>query len=137
MDPSTIATTAVACLTPYLVEGGKAAAKKVGGAVGEKVMKLYDTLKAKLIHTPACEALADLESAPKDADLQATMRVQLKKTLEANAPLRDELAALLQDIAPSNAGIRQEANITGDQNITPQIAGDSNTITIGAPGKTS
>ena len=56
MDPSTIATTVVACLTPYLVEGSKEAAKKVGGAVGEKVMKLYDTLKAKLVYIPACEA---------------------------------------------------------------------------------
>src|SRR5438067_13611409 len=102
MDPSTIATTAVACLTPYLVEGGKEAAKKGGGAVGEKVMKLYDTLKAKLVQAPAQEALADLTKAPEDADLQATMRVQLKKALEANAPLRDELAALLQDIASSH-----------------------------------
>ena len=80
--------------------------------------------------------LADLESAPKDADLQATMRVQLKKALEANTPLRDELEALLQEIESSHVSIRQEANITGNSNITPQIAGDSNNITIGSLGKT-
>jgi hypothetical protein len=75
----TIAAAIVLYLTPYLAEAGKGAAKKVGETAAEKVVKLYDTLKAKLTHPFAREALTDLAKTPTDADTQATFRAQLKK----------------------------------------------------------
>jgi hypothetical protein len=130
MDETTMAAATVAALTPFLVEGGKAVAKKIGDRVGDNVIKLYDTLKAKLVRASAKEALADLEQAPENTDRQAAMRVQLEKALSEDTALRDELAAVLQTIDTAPDGVRQEATINGDDNKTAQIAGSGNTTTI-------
>ena len=98
-----------------LAEGGKELAKKVGGEAGERIVKLYDKVKAKLTGGGA-EALADLEKQPKDADSQAVLRVQLKKALEADPAFRAELATLVEEIkAKGGDQIIQTANVTGDQ----------------------
>jgi hypothetical protein len=123
MDEAAMAAATVTALLPFLVEGGKAAAKKIGDRVGDNVIKLYDTLKAKLVRASAKEALADLEQAPENTDRQAAMRVQLEKALSEDKALRDALAAILQTIDTAPSGVRQEATITGDNNKTAQIAG--------------
>ena len=126
-----LATAAVALVTPYLVEGGTELAKKVGEEVGGRVFKLWDALRAKLAGK---EALADFEKQPGDADFQATLRVQLKKALEADPGFRAELAGLVEAIPEQDrAAIRQIANITGDRNVTVQSAGAGNRINIGRP----
>ena len=128
MDETTMAAATVAALTPFLAEGGKAVVKKVGDRVGDNVIKLYDALKARLLYGSAKEALADFEQTPVDTDLQATMRVQLKKALSDDAALREELAAILETMETAPSGIRQEANTTGEHNIVNQVAGSGNTI---------
>ena len=85
-------------------------------------------MKAKLTGGGA-EALADLEKQPKDADNQAALRVQLKKALEADPAFRAELATLVDEIkAKGGDRIIQIANVTGDQNVTTQIAGSGNVV---------
>ena len=128
MDPVTLAGAAVALVAPYLAEGGKELAKKVGGEAGERIVKLYDKVKAKLSGGGA-EALADLEKQPEDADSQAVLRVQLKKALEADPAFRAELSTLVEEIkAKGGDQIIQSANVTGDSNITTQIAGSGNVV---------
>ena len=103
-------------------------AKEVGGEAGERIVKLYDKVKAKLTGGGA-EALTDLEKQPKDADSQAALRVQLKKALEADPAFRAELATLVEEIkAKGGDQIIQSANVTGDQNVTTQIAGSGNVV---------
>ena len=126
MDPVALAGSAVALVAPYLAEGGKELAKKVGGAAGERIVQLYDKVKAKLSGGGA-EALADLEQQPEDADSQAALRVQLKKALEADPAFRAELATLVEEIkAKGGDQIIQTANVTGDRNVTTQTAGSGN-----------
>ena len=104
--------------------GGEA----VGGEAGERIVKLYDKVKAKLTGGGA-EALADLEKQPKDADSQAALRVQLKKALEADPAFRAVLGTLLEEIkAKGGDQIIQSANVTGDSNVTTQITGSGNVV---------
>jgi hypothetical protein len=124
----TIAAAIVLYLTPYLAEAGKGAAKKVGETAGEKVVKLYDTLKAKLTHPFAREALTDLAKTPTDADAQATFRAQLKKALVDDSQLRDELSALVETLDRETGGVRQNIMIAGDDNVGIQIEGFGNTV---------
>jgi hypothetical protein len=128
-----IATAAVIYLTPYLAEAGKEAAKKDGGTAADRVVKLYDALKAKLTHPFAQQALADLEKTPEDADTQATFRSQLKKALAEDPQLLAELGSLMTEIERETGGVRQNIAITGDENVGVQIAGSRNTVEL--PGK--
>jgi hypothetical protein len=129
MDPVTLAGSAVALVAPYLVEGGKELAKRVGGETGERIVKLYDKVKVKLSGSGA-EALADLEKQPKDADSQAALRVQLKKALEADPVFKDELEKLVGEIEEKGGDrvTKLVANVTGDQNVTTQIVGSGNVV---------
>lgn len=89
MDPITVATGVLTVLTPFLVEGGKAAAKKAGEA-------LWATLERRFKDNPAAEtALVDLKAAPEDADNQAALRKEIRKLAEADAAFQAELERLL------------------------------------------
>ena len=126
-----LAAATVTLVGPYLAKGAEELAKKVGEEAGSRVVKLWDALRAKLAGK---EALADFEKQPEDADFQATLRVQLKKALEADPGFRAELAGLVEAIPEQDrAAIQQIANVTGDQNVTVQSAGAGNRINIGRP----
>ena len=91
MDPAAVATTVVAFLSPYLVEGGKAAAKKVGE-------KLVAAIEQRFKGKPAAEeALEDVKNDPQDEDIQAALRVQLKKAMQKDEAFAAELAELLEE----------------------------------------
>jgi hypothetical protein len=129
MGVGELATAAVALVGPYVAKGAEELAKKVGAEVGSRVVKLWDALKAKLAGK---EALADFEKQPEDADQQASLRVQLRKALEADPEFRAEVTRLVEAIpTEQRAAIQQIANVTGNQNVTPQIAGSGNQVTIG------
>ena len=135
MDPSEIANTVVSSLSPYLVEAGKEAAKKVGGAVGEQGLKLSEWIKTKMTTPSVKAAVAELEKSPEDVDSRTLLQIALKKELTANEALREELVAFLKDIGPETPAVHQEATQTGKGNISIQIAGSGNTV--GSVGKKS
>src|SRR4051794_3214467 len=120
MDPVSLATAAVAVLSPYLVKGGKETAKTAA-------KDLFTWLKGKLTGR-AAEALSDLEKAPAAEDNQADLRKQLVKVLEADPQLREELRRLLpeapaagvttQTIDQSNSLNAKVAQVEGNQNVT-------------------
>lgn len=136
IDVAQLSTVVVSLLSPYLAKAAGKTAEELGGAVGARLVKLYDTLKAKLTRPGAAEALGDLEKLPGDTDAQAALRHQLKKALAEDEPFRRELQALVSEIQPERGGsINQTAVIHGNENTAIQIAGSGNVV--GAEGKSS
>lgn len=106
MDVATIAATVVAFLSPYFVESGKAAAKKAGEA-------LVGAIERRFKKKPAAqEALDDLKSEPEDEDVQAALRVQLKKAMKDDDTFASELAELLKEAREEDPAAYQAA-VTG------------------------
>jgi hypothetical protein len=120
------ATVAVGALVPYLAEAGKAAAGEIGKSTWAGIGKLWTLLRARLGKPEQQAALAELEASPRDADVQAAARVQLRKALAADASLAEELAALLESLPES---VKQEiGKIVGDNNTAVQAVGSNVTI---------
>ena len=137
MDIGAIAsslTTVLVPLLPYLLKAGETAAEETGKAVAgqswEWAKSLWTKLKPGVEAKPAAlEAVQDIAHAPEDEDLQAALRVQLKKLLTEDQSLAEEVSRWLEKgkaegINVSAAGDRsvaigrdfQGTIITGDQN---------------------
>ena len=100
---------------------GKAAGKaadKLGDAIGNKLLSLLGR------HPKTREALDDLGGAPGDGDLQAALRVQLRKAVREDNALREELAAIMQEAVQAGWSITQTATVTGDKNVVIQAGRD-------------
>ena len=118
-------------LQPYMplfsLEAAKAAGKNVPAAIG----KVWDLVKDRFAKKPAAEeALRDLLKDPNDPDLQAAVRVQLRKLLEEDA----EFTATLRPVAEAAATqtTTYQADVKGDGNILAQ--GTGITINTGSGG---
>ncbi len=131
IDPATLATTAVTCLVPFFKEAGKAVAKRVGDAATDTAVQLYNFLKTKLTSPGASEALTKLEQTPDQQNRQDLFRLTLEEALVDNVQLRDELAALLERLAPEGDRTMQTANVSGNENAVAQVAGTGNSVMIG------
>jgi hypothetical protein len=129
MDPTVLASAAVPFMAPYLAEGGKEVAKRLGQDAGDRIAKLCGRIKAKLTGLGA-DAVADLEKQPGDSDSQAALRVQLKKALEADPAFWEEVQQLIGEIQnESGANVNQlMAKVTGDRNVTKQVSGSGNVV---------
>jgi hypothetical protein len=129
MEAGALAAAAAGFLAPYVSQVAGKLAEKVTGDVTTQLVKLYDTVKAKLTGPAAKEALADFEAKPDDARRKGALEVQLEKAIEADQDFRQTLAALVEEIkAKGGDAIVQTANVTGDRNVTTQIAGSSNVV---------
>lgn len=108
MEPTLIASTAAAAtalLTPYVAKAAEEAAKEVGKKMPQAVAKLWSSIRARFKGKPAAEeAVTDLVVKPQDADIVATFRGQLKKTMESDAHFAEELIQLLK-AAQEEAGV--------------------------------
>ena len=129
MDEAGMAATAVALVAPYLVEGAKELAKKVGEEAGGRVVKLWDALKSRL---SGKDALADVEAAPGDQRRWAALEVQLEKALNEDPGFRGELARLIEAIpAEQRMAIQQIATVSGGS-ASVQNVGSGNQINLGS-----
>lgn len=89
-DPGALAGEIVRRLVQHLTETGSVVERRSGGA-------LLRSLQAALTPRPvAHQALADLAAAPDDTDVQAGLRLQLRKLLAADAVLAREVERLLK-----------------------------------------
>jgi hypothetical protein len=121
------------CL-PYLIDTGKDLAKdavaKIGGEAIQLARSLWDKLRHKLTDRPAAqEAVKDVAAAPDDEDARGALRIQLRKLLESDATLAQELAQLIAK-SPRNvtaAGDRSVA-IGGDAKDSVIVTGDHSRI---------
>jgi GNAT superfamily N-acetyltransferase len=129
MDEAGMAATAVALVAPYFTEAGKELAKKVGGEAGGRVMKVWDAVRGKLAGR---EALADVEAKPGDPRRWQALEVKLEEALAADPGFRGELARLIEAIPErERTAIQQIANVTGNRNVTTQVAGSGNQVNLG------
>ena len=127
--------TLTALLAPHLPTlmklGGKAAesaASKVGANTWETVKKIWAKLSPRIeAKESAKEATIDVANNPEDQDLQAALRVQLKKLLEQDKELAEAIAKILADTPPEViAGVQITQNVTGNKNLTiGQMTGGS------------
>jgi uncharacterized protein YqcC (DUF446 family) len=111
---------------PFLLNlGGKAAEKATETAAGKfgeaswvKAQAVWEKLSPKVeAKESAKEAAVDLENAPEDEDLQAVLRVQLKKLLEQDEALGRAIAQILQaDGSDGTPGVQIVQTVTGNQN---------------------
>jgi len=110
VDVSTLASEVVRWLAPflpYLVKGAKMAGEEAVKQVGEEFTEdaweqakaLWHKLRPAMEARPtAAEALDDLERHPDDEDARAALRLQVRKTLEADPALAHEVAEMLQRV---------------------------------------
>ena len=127
--------TLTALLAPHLPTlmklGGKAAesaASKIGADTWETVKKIWAKLSPRIeAKESAKEATIDVANNPEDQDLQAALRVQLKKLLEQDKELAEAIAKILADTPPEViAGVQITQNVTGNKNLTiGQMTGGS------------
>ena len=101
MDPTTLATTAVTVLSPYLVKAGEKAAEKVGEKLPGGIGTLWNTVMARLKGKPAAEdAVQDLVVKPDDPLHQSAFANQLRKVLETEPAFAAEVERLLSSTQP-------------------------------------
>ncbi len=134
MTPERLALEAVTVLAPYIAKAGGEAAKRLGGAVADKVGAIYQKLRGKLVSPGEVEALSDFEQNPDDVDYRAALQLKLKKLFERDPQLLEQLAILIQ--APDIKQLSQQsATTTGNDNVTAQVTGIGNAVNIGGRSK--
>lgn len=119
---------------PYLAKAGdtvgekalEETGKKAGGEAFEGAKRVWKRLRGKVEEKPqAAEAVRDLAEDPDDEDLQAAVRVQLKKILAADLGLAGEMAELLQTVEIEGSA-NEVAQVRGSRNVIVQ--GRDNTV---------
>jgi hypothetical protein len=103
-DPNEIVRQIVQFLAPflpYLLKAGEKAAeeagRKLGAAAWEQAQALWARLRPKVEARPALkEAVADVAANPQDEDALAALRLQLRKLLEEDPALQEEVRRLMQ-----------------------------------------
>lgn len=130
MDVTVLAAAAVSVLAPYFTEAAEAAATKAGEFAPEGAGRLYRWLKNKLAGHHAKDALEDARAQPQDTDLQGALRVQLRKALESEPRLAEELAVLLGEISPEPRGGGQVQSVSGNGATGIQLAGNGNAVHV-------
>jgi hypothetical protein len=112
MEPTTLAASAIALLSPYLAKAGTKAADEVGKKLPEYAAKIWTAIRDKFKGKPAAEeAVQDLLEKPEDGMKQVVFQNQLLKVLESDDAFAESLLALL-----SQAG--SEAKGQGGDTIT-------------------
>ena len=114
MEPTTttLAASAIAFLSPYLVKAGTKAAEEVGKQLPVYVGKVWTAIADKFKGRPAAEeAVQDLLDKPEDEDNQASLRKELRKVLESDAAFAESFAELLRQA-------QSEAKSQGGDTIT-------------------
>ena len=92
-------------LAPFLAslldigkQAGSQAAEALGSEAGQLASRVWDRLSGKVESKPAAkEAAEDVAAKPDDPDAVAALRVQLRKILEEDGELQQQLAALLEE----------------------------------------
>ncbi len=130
-------TTALVPVLPYLLKAGEKAAEETGKAVGSQSLEwaksLWVKLKPKVEAKPmALEAAEDVAQTPDDEDAQATLRRQLRKLLEEDQLLAEEVRRWLEEgkaagVTVTASGERSVA-IGGDVKGSTIVTGDRNKV---------
>lgn len=129
MDITLLVKILAPCL-PFLMKMGnkavEAASQKVGEDGWNKAKAIWAKLHPKVeAKVAAQEAAADVAKNPEDEDLQAALRVQLKKILEEDQALAEEITKILQEAATkSDSGSPQVNAQSYDDSTQINTAGE-------------
>ncbi len=98
---ATAITAALAPALPYLLKGteeaAKEAAKKLGSAVWEQGVKVWELLKPKVETSPsASKALERIVNQPERKEIQAAFQLEIEDILQAEPQLLAQLSELLK-----------------------------------------
>ena len=118
MDEGELIEQAATYAAGLLGKAAGTAADTLGGAIGNKLLAL---LRA---NPKTRDALDELGAEPGDGDLQAALRVQLRKAVREDDALREDLAAIMQEAVQAGWSVTQTANVTGDDNVVIQAGRD-------------
>ena len=135
MDIALIVKFLAPCLPFLLNVGNKAvegASQKVGEDVWNKAKAIWAKLHPKVEAKEAAkEAAADVAENPENEDLQASLRVQLKKILDADTTLAEEIAKILQ-ASPDKPGdnIQVSANAYDNSSVKQVGKIEANEVTF-------
>jgi hypothetical protein len=125
-----VLTAFLAPFLPFLLKLGTKASESVATKVGEdawkKAKEIWTQLGPKVEAKEAAkEAVTDVANNPEDEDLQAVLRVQLKKLIEPDQELAAAIEKILNEkAADGTPGMQIVQNVTGDRNqLQGQISG--------------
>jgi hypothetical protein len=129
MDIALIVKFLAPCL-PFLLNVGGKVAEGAAQAVGEDGWNKAKAIWAKLLpkveaKEAAKEAAADVAQNPDDEDLQASLRVQIKKILDADTALAEEIAKIWQETKSADSSVSLNAQ-SYDESIQINTAGNVN-----------
>lgn len=119
---------------PFLLKLGDKATEKAAEKVGEDTWgkakaiwsKLHPKVEAK---AAAQEAVADIVTNPKDADLQAALRVQLKKIFDSDQELASAITEILNYGTTPTDCTQIQQSVAGSQNqVIGQVQGQAKVI---------
>lgn len=101
MDPSTIASTAIQLLIPYLkklVEGAaKTTGEEMGNSAWEKAQRLYNLTAKRFSSTKTQKQLEELKCNPDDPALRQNVEMSLRQLIENDESFAAQIADLLLD----------------------------------------
>lgn len=136
---TTLASTAISLLAPYLKSviagAGKKAGEQVGSKAGElawdKANQLYEIIKAKFsAKRETKKIMSSLEKSPGDSDLQAVTRFHLKNMITKDEKFAQELAAILLEASNAGADVIFKTNIFGNVQEYVQINKINGNVTL-------
>ncbi|NET01344.1 MAG: hypothetical protein F6K61_12385 [Sphaerospermopsis sp. SIO1G1] len=128
MDIAVIVKFLAPCL-PFLMNVGNKVLEGASQAVGQDIWNTGKAIWGKLqpkVETKAAalEAAEDVAKNPDDEDLQASLRVQLKKILEADTALAEEIAELFKSQSSNYSNVGANHPQSYDESIQNNTAGD-------------
>lgn len=118
-------TAAVGAYGASVLQKGEDAAAEASVGLGRRILQRVFGQGADV----APEALTDLAEAPGDEDLQAALRVQLRKALAGDEELANQVRTLLAEAPASGVVIGDGSQAV----VGSQISGDN--IQIGSAGR--
>ncbi|MBD2210223.1 hypothetical protein H6G27_10065 [Nostoc linckia FACHB-104] len=126
MDIALIVKFLAPCL-PFLLNVGNKAIEGASQKVGEDGWNKAKAIWAKLLpkveaKEAAKEAAADVAQNPDDEDLQASLRVQIKKILDSDTALAEEIAKIWQETKSADGSVNLNAQ-SYDESIQINKAG--------------
>ena len=106
---TTIASSVVSLLSPYLVKAGEGFAQSTGKAAWEKTKELFQAIKNKFGNKDDSKrTLIDLEKNPNNTDFQLAVKQQLEKIMLADEDFAEKIFQLLKQA--SDSGVDQIFN---------------------------
>ncbi|MEM1010821.1 MAG: hypothetical protein AAGI46_01220 [Planctomycetota bacterium] len=135
MEPTELAQQTIDLLQTEAGEAAEALADRAGNAAVDAVAggaaRVWVWLKSRFTGSDA-NVVTDAEAEPDADEHWDILRGKLTKRLKADPDLAKELQGLLAEVAPELAAgaVRQHADVRGRGNVTTQVGGSSNKVTI-------